>query len=104
MLKAYSKSLREFIGKGDAIVIAAAFFVALAAFSFLQTVMEGLVAPAISALFDEPDIFALQFTINSNAFRYGEVLVGLIMLALAFLVVAMVGKFSQGAESSSTET
>lgn len=102
MIKAYSKSLREFIARGDAIVIAAAFFIALATYSFLQTMMEALVAPAISALFDEPDIYLLYFTINGNEFRYGNVLAGLILLALAFVVVAVVGKFSQGAESSST--
>ena len=102
MIKAYSKSLQEFIGRGNAIVIAAAFLVALAAFYFLQTLMEGLVAPAIAALFDEPDIYALHFTINNSDFRYGEVLVGLILLALAVVVVAVVGKASQGAESSST--
>ncbi|HEY3434992.1 MAG TPA: MscL family protein [Solirubrobacterales bacterium] len=102
MIKAYSKSLREFIARGDAIVVAAAFLIALGTFYFLQTLMEGLVAPALAALFDEPDIYALHFTINGSAFRYGEVLVGLILLALAFVVVAVVGKFSQGAESSST--
>lgn len=104
MIKAYSKSLKEFIGRGDAIVVAAAFLIALAVYSFLQTLMEGLVAPAIAALFDEPDIYLLHFTINGSDFRYGSVLVGLILLALAFVVVAVVGKARQDAESRSNET
>jgi large conductance mechanosensitive channel len=104
MIKAYSKSLGEFIGRGDAIVIAAAFLIALAIYSFLQTLMEGLIAPAIAALFDKPDIYVLSFTINGSDFRYGTVLVGLILLVLVVAVVAVVGKVSQGAKSNSTET
>jgi large conductance mechanosensitive channel len=104
MIKAYSESLREFLMRGDAIVIAAALLIALAVYSFLQTLVEGLVAPAIAALFNKPDIYLLNFTINGSEFRYGSVLVGLILLALVFVVVAVVGKTRQGAESRSTET
>jgi large-conductance mechanosensitive channel len=104
MIKAYSKSLGEFMMRGDAIAIAAAFLIALAVYSFLQTLVEALVAPAVAALFDKPDIYVLNFTINGNDFRYGSVLVGLILLALAFVVVAVVGKVRPGAEGRSTET
>lgn len=104
MIQAYSKSFREFMMRGDTIVIAAAFLIALAVYFFLQTLMEGLIAPAVAALFDEPDIYLLSFTINGSDFRYGTVLVGLILLVLVFAVVAVVAKASQGAEDSSTET
>lgn len=90
--------------KGDTIAIAAAFLMALAVYYFLQTLIEGLVAPAIAALFNKPDIYVLHFTINGSDFRYGSVLVGLILLALALVVVAVVGKAREGAEGRSTET
>ena len=104
MIKAYSKSLREFMLKGDTLAIAVAFLVALAVYSFLQTLVEGLIAPAIAALFDRPDIYLLNFTINGSDFLYGNVLIGLILLALVLVVVAVVGKARRGAESRSTET
>lgn len=103
MIKAYSKSARGLMLRGDAILIAAAFLMALAVYSFLQTLVEGLVAPAIAALFDKEDIYLLNFTIEGNALRYGSVLVGLILLALVFLVVAIVGRTRQDAESRSNE-
>jgi hypothetical protein len=61
--------------------------------------VEGLVAPAIAALFDRSDIYLLHFTINGSDFRYGNVLVGLILLALVFVVAAAIGRACQDAES-----
>jgi large conductance mechanosensitive channel len=105
MIKAHSKSLWELMTRGDTIPIAVAFLVALAVYSFLQTLVEGLVAPAIAALFDRPDIYLLNFTINGSDFLYGNVLVGLILLTLVFAVVAVViGRARQGAESRSGGT
>jgi len=103
MIESYLKTLREFVLKGDPIAIGAAFLLALAVYSFLQTLVEGLVAPAIAALFDKPDIYLLHFTINGSDFPYGSVLVGLILLVLVFVVVAALGKVRQAAESRSTE-
>jgi large-conductance mechanosensitive channel len=104
MIKRYAKSLEEFMLRGDAIAIAAALLIALPVYSFLQTLVEGLVAPAIAALFDKEDIYLLHFTVSGSDFPYGNVLVGLILLILAFVVVALLSKARQGAESSSTET
>jgi large-conductance mechanosensitive channel len=104
MIKRYWKSLEELMRRGDAIAIAAALLLSLAVYSFLQTLVEGLVAPAIAALFDKPDIYLLRFTVNGSDFPYGAVLVGLILLVLAFVVVAALAKFRQDAESRSTET
>ena len=104
MIKAHSKSVGELLMSGGAIPIAIAFLVALAVYSFLQTLVEGLVAPAIAALFDKSDIYLLHFTINGSDFQYGSVLVALILLALVFVVVAVAGKVGQDAESRSTGT
>jgi large-conductance mechanosensitive channel len=104
MIESYLKSLREFVTKGDSIAIAAAFLIALAVYSFLQTLMDGLVAPAIAALFDEPDIYLLHFTLGGNDFLYGNVLVGSILLALVFVAVAVVARARQSEASRSTET
>jgi large conductance mechanosensitive channel len=98
MIKDYSKSLRDLVLRGDTIAIVVAFLLALAIYSFLQTLVEGLVGPAISALFDKPDIYLLSFTINGSDFPYGVVLVGLILFALALVVAAVLSKARQDAE------
>jgi large conductance mechanosensitive channel len=103
MIKTYLKSFEGLVTRGSTIAIGAAFLMALAIYDFLITVVEGLVAPAVAALFGKPDIYLLDFTINGSAFQYGSVLVGLILLALVFVVVALIGKARQDAEARSTE-
>jgi large-conductance mechanosensitive channel len=103
MIRAYSKSLKEFVLKGDPIAIGAALLVALAAYFFLQTLVEGLIGPAIAAIFSKPGLYALSFTVNEAEFGYGSVLSGLILLALALIVVAVLGKVRREAESRSTD-
>lgn len=66
--------------------------------------MEGLITPAVAAIFSEPGPYALSFTINGSEFGYGNVLTALIVLALALAVVVLLGKARQGAESRSNET
>jgi large-conductance mechanosensitive channel len=104
MIKRYSTSLGDLMLRGNAIAIAAALLMALAIYSFLQTLVEALVAPAVAALFNKPDIYLLQFTIDGSDFPYGSVLVGLILLVLVLVVVAVLAKVRQDAESHSTET
>ena len=96
-------NLREFVPKGDAAVLAAALLIALAVYFFLQTLVEGLIAPAVAAIFGEPNIQLLSFTVNGSVFSYGSVLTGLILLALALLVVVALGKARRATGSRSTE-
>jgi large-conductance mechanosensitive channel len=95
VLKEYSNSLRQFLARGDLGALAAALLLALAAFYFLQALVEGLVAPAVAAIFDEPGLYALKFTISGTEFGYGSVLTGLILLVLALILVALLGKLRQ---------
>lgn len=104
MIKEYSRELREFLRKGDLPSLAAALILALATFYFLQALVEGLVGPAIAAIFSEPGLYALGFSVNGAKFGYGSVLTGLILLGLAVIVVALVAKLRHRPEASSTET
>jgi large-conductance mechanosensitive channel len=92
------------MGKRDAAAIGAAFLAALAIYSFLQLLVEAMIEPLVAVIFDEPEVFAIHFTISGKAFLYANVLVGLILLALAFLVVAIVAKAHRDPEDSSSET
>jgi large-conductance mechanosensitive channel len=96
MLKKYSKSLRGMLASGDLFALGAALLLALATFYFLQALVEGLLAPAVAAIFDEPGLYALKFTIGGTEFGYGSVLTGLILLLSALVVVALLGKLRSG--------
>jgi large conductance mechanosensitive channel len=104
MVREISKTFKGLALRGDLFTIAAALLLALAAYFFLQTLVEGLIAPAVAAIFSEPGLYALSFTINGSEFGYGNVLTALIVLALALAVVGLLGKVRQGAESRSNET
>ncbi|HEU4599270.1 MAG TPA: MscL family protein, partial [Solirubrobacterales bacterium] len=101
------ESLKEFsrpVLRGDVFATAAALLMALAAFYFLQSLVDGLIAPAVAAILSEPRLYALSFTVGESEFDYGIVLTALILLVLAFVVVALLSKARRGAESRSTET
>ncbi len=103
MVNGYLKSLRAFMERGDAVAIATAFLVALAVYSFLQTLVEAMIEPLVAAIFDEPEVYSLHFTIGGNALRYGSVLIALILLGLVFAVVAGVSRIYKGAVGRSDE-
>ncbi|HMI80410.1 MAG TPA: MscL family protein [Solirubrobacterales bacterium] len=96
MIGEISKRLKDLVGRGDLFALAAALLLALAAFYFLQALVEGLIAPAVAAILGEPGLYALTFTVNGAEFGYGSVLTGLILLAVALAVVTLVGKVRQG--------
>lgn len=104
MVREISKSFKGLVLRGDLFAIAAALLVALTAFYFLQSLVEGLIAPAIAAIFSEPGLYALSFTVNGTEFGYGNVLTALIVLILALAVVVLLGKARQGPESRPNET
>lgn len=101
MSEGITRSLRALVLKADPFPIAAALLMALAAFYFLQSLVEGLIVPAIAFLFSKPGLYALTFTIDGTEFGYGSVLAGVILLALAFLVVALLAKARQRVDSPS---
>ena len=101
------ESFRDFsrlVMRGDVFATAAALLMALAAFYFLQSLVEGLIAPAFAAIFSQPGLYALSFRVRGTEFGYGNVLTALILLVVAFVVVALLSKARPGAESRSTET
>lgn len=99
-----SKGFRDVVLNGEAITIAAALLMALAIYSFLQTLVEAMIDPLVAAIVDEPSLIALRFTVNGNEVSYGSALIGLILLVLAFAVLVGLGKVRQRVEGGSSET
>jgi large-conductance mechanosensitive channel len=99
-----SKSLKSLLLKGDLVAVAAALFIGLAAYFFVQAVVEGLIGPLIAAIFDEPGLYSLGFTIGSAEFGYGSVLSALIVLVFAVLAAVALDRLRRDAERPPSET
>lgn len=98
------ESVKKALRDGDLFTIAASLLVALAAYFFLQTLVEGLISPAVAVIFDEPGgLYTMTFSIEGTDFGYGSVFSALIVLVLAFLVVAWAGRFRQASDGRSTD-
>lgn len=78
------QGFRNFAFKDDLITAAVGLVMALATFTLVSALVEGLITPIILAIFGEPDVFDLSFTINGAEFQYGAV----ISAALTFVGTA----------------
>jgi len=78
------KGFRDFAFKDDLITAAIGLVMALATFTLVSAIAEGLISPIITAIFGEPSFYDLSFTINGSEFRYGAV----INAAIVFLGTA----------------
>lgn len=86
------KGFRDFAFKDDLISAAIGLVMALATFTLVTAIVEGLISPIIAAIFGEPSFYNLSFTINGSEFRYGAVINAAIVFvgtaaAVYFLVV-----------------
>jgi large conductance mechanosensitive channel len=78
------KGFKDFAFKGDLITAAVGLVMALATFTLISAIVEGLITPLILAIFGEQNAFALSFTINGAEFAYGAV----INAAISFVCTA----------------
>lgn len=77
---------KRFILRGNAVDLAVAVVVGAAFGAVVTAMVEDLITPFIAAIGGETDFSALDFSINSSTFRYGD----FINKVLSFVVIAMV--------------
>lgn len=80
------KGFRDFILRGNVIDLAVAVVIGAAFGAVVTSIVENLMTPLIAAIGGQPDFGALDFTINSSRFLYGQVLNAII----SFLIIAAV--------------
>lgn len=103
-MKEISRNLRQLLLEGDLLAIAAGLLLGLAAYYFVQSLVEGLIGPVIAAVFNEAGLYALSFRAGNGEVGYGYVLSALIVLVLALVAVALLGKLREGLGNPSSET
>ena len=95
-MKSLLQEFEDFLMRGNLIELAVAFVMGLAFAAVINSLVENLVMPIISAVIGEPEFRGLTFTINGAQFRYGSFLTDLIQfVAIAAAVFFFIVKPAQ---------
>jgi large conductance mechanosensitive channel len=81
------KEFRDFIAKGDVIMLAVGFIMGVAFAALVTSVVEDLIMPIIAIPFGEPAFSELTLEVNGSIIRYGSFLTALIVFLMTALGV-----------------
>jgi large conductance mechanosensitive channel len=94
-MKKYIDEFKEFINKGDVVMIAVGLVMALYFKAIVDAILAGIINPIIAAIFGKADIGDIGFTINGARFSIGLVLVAIInFLVVAFILFLIVKAYN----------
>ena len=79
------KEFKEFIAKGDVIMLAVGFIMGAAFQSVVSSLVENVVMPIVAIPFGQPNFDALQVEVGESVIRYGA----FITTAVVFLLTAL---------------
>jgi large conductance mechanosensitive channel len=103
-VKKYIDEFKEFINKGDVVTVAVGLVMALYFKAIVDAILAGVINPIIAAIFGEPDIFAIGFTINGATFSIGLIITAiinfLVVAAILFLIVKAYNNFKRTAPAA----
>jgi large conductance mechanosensitive channel len=74
------KDFEEFLLRANLLVLAVAFLLAWATYTFLEALVGSLILPAIATLIGEPGIQFFSFSISETEFSYGALIYAAIVL------------------------
>ena len=102
-MKPLLQEFKDFLMKGNLIELAVAFVMGLAFAAVINSLVDNLVMPIISAVIGKPDFSALTFTINDSVFRYCAFITDVIQfIAIAAAVFFFIVKPVQLARAQRT--
>lgn len=76
------KEFREFIAKGDVIMLAVGFIMGLAFAALVTSLVEHLIMPIVAIPFGQPDFSGLTLEVNGSVIQYGSFLTALTVFLL----------------------
>ena len=90
-MKKYLDEFKEFINKGDVIMIAVGLVMALYTKAIVDAILAGIIFPIISAIFGKPDIANIGFDIGDARISIGLVITAIInFIVVAFILFLIV--------------
>jgi large conductance mechanosensitive channel len=86
---------KEFINKGDVVMVAVGLVMALTFKQVIDQVIEGVINPVIAAIFGEPDYRNIGFDLGDSRVRIGLVIDATItFVAVAFILFLIVKAYN----------
>ncbi len=81
------QEFKEFIGRGEVIMLAVGFIMGVAFSALVTSVVEDIVMPVIAIPFGEPDFSALTLEVNGSVIEYGSFLTAVSLFLLTAIGV-----------------
>lgn len=81
------KEFREFIAKGDVILLAVGFIMGVAFQSVVTSLVENVIMPIVAIPFGEPNFDALQVEVGESIITYGAFVTTAVVFILTALAV-----------------
>ncbi len=101
-MKKFFNEFKKFISKGNVIDMAVAFVISTTFTAIVNSLVNKVIMPFVSAIFGKVDVSDLYFTLNNSIIPYGEFLQAVINFLLIafvlFLVVRTINKTKDIAE------
>ncbi|HEY3484039.1 MAG TPA: MscL family protein [Ilumatobacteraceae bacterium] len=95
-MKNLLKEYKEFINKGDVIMVAVALVMALYFKAIVDQIIEALIKPLVALIFNADDIRAIDFTISGTTFPIGLVFGAIIdFIAVAVILFFIVKAYNR---------
>jgi large conductance mechanosensitive channel len=106
-MKSSIAEFKEFINKGDVVMIAVGLVLALYFKAIVDAFLEGVIDPLIAAIFGKTNFVDIGFTINGSLISIGLVINAIISFVVVafilFLVIKSYNKFKAGAPPAPAE-
>ena len=81
------KEFKEFVAKGDVIMLAVGFIMGVAFQSVVTSLVENVIMPIVAIPFGEPNFDALQVEVGESIVTYGAFITTLVVFVLTALAV-----------------
>ena len=81
------REFRDFVAKGDVIMLAVGFIMGVAFAALVTSVVEDIIMPIIAIPFGEPDFSALTLEVNGSVIEYGSFLTAVTVFLLTAIGV-----------------
>ena len=88
-MRSWVDEFKAFILRGNVLDLAVAVVIGAAFTQIVNSLVENIITPIITAIAGQPDFSGLTFTINNSVFRFGAFL----NAAISFLIIALIVYF-----------
>lgn len=95
---------KNFINKGDVVIVMVAFVAALYFKEIVDSIVNGVITPIIAAIFGENNIFGIGFDIGDSFISIGSVIYAALVFVIVLFILYFVVKAYDKWKDPTTDT